>query len=168
MTPSARPDPIRPSQAVLAQDPGNRAARRRTSDAMISLQQPSKLLGTPRSVPATKPQDQSLDLLGGLMRAAVRSAAAIAQTCRSFFAVTLQPLVGTLAADVKIRTQLGHRELAGAGQTDESMLLFHGFNLLPGHSPESVTHVPGQSVTYVPGSYLAGSFAGSPKKSSWH
>ena len=56
-------------------------------------------------------------------------------------------------ADLKLRTQLGHRELAGARETDESMLLFHGGYLVPGHSPESVTHVLGITVTYVPGSY---------------
>ena len=63
------------------------------------------------------------------------------------------PKPGRLAADVKIRAQLRHRELAGADQTDQSMLLFHGGYFVSGHSPERVTHVPGQSVTYVPGSY---------------
>lgn len=68
------------------------------------------------------------------------------------------PKPGRIAADLKIRAQLRRRELAGAGQTDQSMLLFHGvtwFQACPpqaGHSSESVTPVPGQSVTYVPGS----------------
>ena len=39
-------------------------------------------------------------------------------------------------------------------KSNESMLLLHGSDLYPGHSPKSVTHVPGQCVTYVSGSYL--------------
>jgi hypothetical protein len=48
--------------------------------------------------------------------------------------ITPQPLVAGLAADQKLQAKLGHRELAGAGLTDESLLLFHEGYLVPGHS----------------------------------
>ena len=53
-------------------------------------------------------------------------------TTSSPFHITCDSLIPRLAADLKIGAQLRHREHAGAGQTDQSMLLFHGGYLVPG------------------------------------
>jgi hypothetical protein len=45
-----------------------------------------------------------------------------------------QPIVAGLPADPKIRARLRRLEPAAAGQTDESMLLFHAGCLVPGQS----------------------------------
>ena len=102
---------------------------------------------------APLPQNQLLDWHCGLMGTAMRSTAAVAQTAGAFRVIAAQPFVAGLPAHVKIRAQLGQRKPSGHREADETMLLFHGRYLVPGHSPESVTHVLGISVTYVPGSY---------------
>ena len=70
----------------------------------------------------------------GMIRTAAGTSAALPQTGRPGLLITPQPLVAGLPADLKIRTQLRHRKLAGAGQTDESKLRFHEGYLVPGHS----------------------------------
>lgn len=101
---------------------------------MVPPQQPAQLLRPPGAVPASLPQDEPLDPRGGLVRATVRPATALAQSRRPGLAVTGQPLVTGLPADLEIRAQFGAREAATGRETDELLLLFHDGYLVPGHS----------------------------------
>lgn len=141
------------AQPMPSQYGRDRAAGGRPADAVVPAQQSLQLLRPPRAVLAPLAQDQPLDLLGGLVSATKRATAALMQPERSELSVTPQPLVAGLAADLKIRAQLSERKAARGRETDEALLLFHWGYFVPGHSPGSVTHVPGQTVTYVPGSY---------------
>src|SRR5690606_42112231 len=66
--------------------------------------------------------------------------------------VALQMLVAGLAADAELLAQTRHRETARLRQTDKANDLFHGGYFFPGHVALCVTHLPGLSVTYLPGS----------------
>jgi len=101
---------------------------------MVAAQQPPQLLRSPGPVLAAFPQDQLRNPQGGLMRTAVRPAAALTQTRRAILTETDHPLVAGLAADAKVRAQLREGEAAGGRETDELMLLFHEGYLVPGHS----------------------------------
>jgi len=63
-------------------------------------------------------------------------------------------LVAGLAADPELLAQVGDRELPATRQRDEANELFHMGYFGPGHRALCVTHQPGLSVTYHPGSYL--------------
>src|SRR5713101_147716 len=80
----------------------------------------------------------------------MRRSAAIAQCLPAAFINPLEPLVAGLSADVVPRAQLRHRVQVQLPIADESLTLFHGCRLQPGHRPTSVgpqrngvTHVPG-------------------------
>ena len=90
--------------------------------------------GPPRPVPAAQPHDQPLDLPSGLVRASLRTAAALAQSRGAFPTVTLPPLVAGLPTDVKVRAKFRKREAARGRETDKPMLLFHEGFFVPGHS----------------------------------
>jgi len=130
----ARLAPRSLTQATPAQHPGGGAASRRPADAVVAAQQPPQLLRSPGPVLAAFPQDQWCNPLGGLVRATVRPAAALAQSRDAILAITHHPLVTGLPADVIVRTQLREREAARGRETDESLLLFHEGYLVPGHS----------------------------------
>ena len=78
--------------------------------------------------------------------------AARLQTRRTEFGVARQMFVAGLAADAELFAQVGHGESPAARETDESNEFFYIGNVFPGHSPLCVTYLPGQSVTYLPGS----------------
>lgn len=126
--------PLPLAQAMTTQDTCNRADRRWPPHPVISPQQPSQLLRPPVAMPAPLPQNQLLDLHCGLMRTAPRPTAALAQSGGSFRLIPTQPLVTRFPTDVKILTQLGQRKPASCREADETLLLFHGRYLVPGHS----------------------------------
>lgn len=120
--------------AMPAKHPRDGAAGGQPPEPMRAAQQLLQLLRAPGAMLAPLAEDQLFDLRRRLLRAAVRSPAAFPQTGRAFLLITAQPLVAGLPAHLKVCAQLRHRELAGAGQADESMLLFHEGYLVPGHS----------------------------------
>src|SRR5690606_6904146 len=86
------------------------------------------------------------------LRAVVRPVAARLKALQAVRRVALQMLVAGLAADAELLAQTRHRETARLRQTDKANDLFHGGYFFPGHVALCVTHLPGLSVTYLPGS----------------
>src|SRR5260221_7310116 len=78
------------------------------------------------------------NLVGDSLRTVMRRATWIAQRLSPAFVKPLEPFVAGLAADVVPRAELRHRVQTQVPVPNESLPLFHGYRLQPGHRPTSV------------------------------
>ncbi|EDY83952.1 hypothetical protein VDG1235_3579 [Verrucomicrobiia bacterium DG1235] len=132
----SRSSPSRLGQPGALENRANGAGRRRRLDAVLGLQDHSKLLWSPSPVQASFIDDEPLHLGVGRVGADERPAAPLRQPRRSEFSETRHVLVPGFAADPELDAQVGYVELAATGKVDESEFLIHRRLLYPGHSPE--------------------------------
>jgi hypothetical protein len=117
-------------QAVAVQQMGDRARCRHVGVAFVA-QRPMEFASAPTRVLAAQGEYGGGH---GLARTCWRGLGA-ARAIRQGFAdrLTMQPLVGRLAADAESARQLGHAYTMAMGQGDKLATLGHRFGFLPRH-----------------------------------
>lgn len=129
----ARSAPSLHAEPVTTQDLADRRAGRRRLQPVPCLQDRLELLGSPPPMPPAFTDNQRLHFLLRALGAVMRSVAAWLQCFESAGGVTLEVLVGRLAADPKLLAQVRDREPVGLRQRDESNDLFHWGDTFPRH-----------------------------------
>ena len=125
-------------QALARQEIPRGADGRPRPTRMPRFEPIQKLFGPPGGMLAPRVANQMRGLFRDAMGTLMRRTAAIAQRLPAAFVKPIDPLVASLSADVVPRAQFGHRVQAELPIADESLALFHGYRLQPGHRPTSV------------------------------